>query len=216
MHLTLTVCVWLRCDSINAWGRIGERQREGERKVKEAGEEAGSVRSRMDYERKGERGKVPQEGSIFYICLFGIHFPCCLSEGWMVCTWWWWKLEVMESTHTQKKTTKKHKPTQTGSGSSGLQQEIPLQLFCWLRPPSEKECNVYGVCVIWGLVRAAFAQAITLQLWETPVSKWSNTSKSNKQGVTLLTCNCSQNKNTSINVTSHDFHLGCQSHIFLE
>lgn len=26
---------------------------------------------------------------------------------------------------------------------------------------SKKECNVYGVCVIWGLVRAAYAQVIT-------------------------------------------------------
>lgn len=68
-------CVWLRCDSINAWARIGERKREGERKVQEAGEEAGSVPSRMDYERKEGRGARKSSSGGKYILYMSVWHP---------------------------------------------------------------------------------------------------------------------------------------------
>lgn len=65
--------------------RESERVRE-KSKRQEKKQEASRQGWIMRGKREGERGKVPQEGNISYICLFGIHLPCCLSEGSMVCT----------------------------------------------------------------------------------------------------------------------------------
>lgn len=96
---------------------------------------------------EGGRGKVPQEGSITLLCLIGIHLPRCLSTWWNdVC------MTLVRAGGNVKHTLTQH--TQTGPGSGGLQQEIPLQPFCWLRPPSENGVRknvMYMVSVLFGV-----------------------------------------------------------------
>lgn len=108
----------------------------------------------------GRRCRDPQEGNISFSTL--IASPPPLSPPHtikMIFTWHCWKAALMQSTHACN-SRRRERWASTGNSFTAF---LLTKASEWEQ--GTKECDVYGLRVIWGPVRAAYAQPITTVLW---------------------------------------------------